>query len=86
MSELSLMELDAQFSELLPEREALGCFGRVHIPCHDYDPCQPHHQPCDPKPVPCRPLPPCQPVLHHPCGDHVNGVDHHDNHHHRHCD
>ncbi len=24
MSELSLLELDAQFSELLPEREALG--------------------------------------------------------------
>jgi hypothetical protein len=82
MSELSLMEMDAQFGELLPEREALGTWGQVHIPCHDYNPCQPHHH-CEPKqyhPKPCEPRPcepkpcdsqpaPCEPVYHHPCGD-----------------
>jgi hypothetical protein len=74
MSEISLQELDAQFSELLPEREALGCI-KFSIPCHDYDPCQPHHhhhcepKPCEPKP--CEPQPaPCPPPHHHvPCDD-----------------
>ncbi len=39
MSELSLLELDAQFSELLPEREALGCVN-LKLPGHHF---QPHH-------------------------------------------
>jgi hypothetical protein len=76
MSEISLQELDAQFSELLPEREALGCI-KFSIPCHDYDPCQPHHHHhhCEPKPKcdpkPCDPQPaPCPPSHHHvPCDD-----------------
>jgi hypothetical protein len=37
MSELSLSELDAQHTELLPEREALGVFGSFnhsHISIH----------------------------------------------------
>ncbi len=55
MSELSLLELDAQFSELLPEREALGAF--THMSFHHYHPHQHHH--CDPKP--------CEPKQTHPC-------------------
>jgi hypothetical protein len=37
MSELSLSELDAQHTELLPEREALGVYGsfnHAHISIH----------------------------------------------------
>lgn len=84
MSEISLQELDAQFSELLPEREALGCI-KFSIPCHDYDPCQPHHHHCEPKPKcepkPCEPQPaPCQPHHHVPCDDDSSkyGYHHHD--------
>jgi hypothetical protein len=78
MSELSLQELDAQFSELLPEREALGCFGsHFNAHPHGYDPCHPHHhhhhepEPCKPRPAPCKPQPePCQPAHHRvPCDD-----------------
>ena len=54
MSEISLQELDAQFSELLPEREALGCFS--HIGFHH---CHPQHH-CPPKPCP-------PPFHHHHC-------------------
>lgn len=38
MSELSLLELDAQHTELLPEREALGVYGSfngAHISIHE---------------------------------------------------
>ena len=41
---ISLQELDAQFSELLPEREALGrmSFSFAHdVPCHPHH----HHTP-----------------------------------------
>ncbi len=85
MSELSLQELDAQFSELLPEREALGCFGsHFNFQPHGYDPCHPHHHhhcepkpcepkqehPCEPPKTPCEPQPaPCQPHHHVPCDD-----------------
>jgi hypothetical protein len=72
MSELSLQELDAQFSELLPEREALGCIN-FSLPCHDV-PCHPHHHHC--KPEPCKPKPcpphherPCPPPHKQPCDD-----------------
>jgi len=51
MSGISLKELDAQFSELLPEREALGCIS--HISFHR------HHHHCAPRP--------CPPPLHHHC-------------------
>lgn len=60
MSDFSLQELDVQFSELLPEREALGAF--AHLSFHH---CHPHHQPhhdvprpCEPRPHPCPPPPP----------------------------
>ncbi len=70
MSEISLQELDAQFSELLPEREALGCI-KFSLPCHDV-PCQPHHhhpepKPCEPKHNPCSPKEPCAPHQENPC-------------------
>jgi hypothetical protein len=78
MSELSLQELDAQFSELLPEREALGALS--HISFHHFNPCHPkqhHHcdpKPCEPKQVhPCPPKDPCPPPQqpcpppHHHC-------------------
>jgi hypothetical protein len=47
MSELSLRELDAQFSELLPEREALGCV-KLAFPGHNFHPHHQHH--CEPRP------------------------------------
>jgi hypothetical protein len=52
-----MQELEAQFGELLPEREALGCFGRAWDPCHSFDPCHvpPHH---------------CDQHEYNPCGDH----------------
>jgi hypothetical protein len=53
MSEISLQELDAQFGELLPEREALSCFS--HVSFHR---CHPHHH-CPPRP--------CPPPLDHHC-------------------
>ena len=82
---ISLQELDAQFSELLPEREALGrmSFSFAHdVPCHPH---HHHHHHCEPKPKcepkPCEPKPcdpqpcatqpaPCPPPTHHvPCDD-----------------
>jgi hypothetical protein len=62
MSELSLLELDAQFSELLPEREALGVMSGMHA---NYNPCHPHHHHhCEPP----KPQHPCDPPKHHhPC-------------------
>jgi len=63
MSEISMQELETQFGELLPEREALGCFGRHLNPCHPQpvhchpEPCHPepcHPEPCHPQPEPCR--------------------------------
>lgn len=66
MSGISLQELDAQFSELLPEREALGCISHISLHCH------PHHhhhcapRPCEPRPQPWQPVRvPCPPVHHH---------------------
>ena len=44
MSGISLQELDAQFGEVLPEREALGCFS--HVGFRHY---HPHHHHCAPK-------------------------------------
>lgn len=82
-----MQELEAQFGELLPEREALGCFGRAWNPCHHHvdpckpDPCKPVHchpkpEPCAPKtPPPCAPKPPCEPQPA-PCYPHHHG--HHD--------
>ena len=46
---ISLQELDAQFSELLPEREALGrmSFSFAHdVPCHPHH--HHHHHHCEP--------------------------------------
>jgi len=64
MSGISIQELAAQFGELLPEREALGCirsFDLGHIvPCHPA-PC--HPEPCN--------VPPhhCDHQEYNPCGD-----------------
>src|SRR5437588_6950289 len=72
MSELSLLELDAQFSELLPEREALGVVsGNLSLshfnPCHDHH----HHHHCEPPKQQhhCEPPKhdPCPPAKHDPC-------------------
>jgi hypothetical protein len=49
MSGISLQELDAQFSELLPEREALGCISHI-----GFQHCHPHHH-CPPPPPPFHP-------------------------------
>jgi hypothetical protein len=54
MSGLSLQELDAQFSELLPEREALGCIN-LKIPGHHVHHHHPEPRPCEPKQAPCPP-------------------------------
>lgn len=71
-SALSLQELDAEFSELLPEREALaalgGQFNFHHFHHHHHHvpkPCEPKHHPCPPVKPPCPP--PCheKPVLPH---------------------
>ncbi len=43
MSGISLQELDAQHGELLPEREALGVWGRSFGPCN-YHPVDCHHR------------------------------------------
>jgi hypothetical protein len=57
MSGISLQELDAQFSELLPEREALGCISHIGFQhCHPHHHCPP--KPCPPVRVPCPPLHP----------------------------
>jgi hypothetical protein len=95
MSELSLLELDAQFSELLPEREALGVVTGFHA---NYNPCQPHHHhhhhhceppkqtaPCDPPKVHCPPHQPapCPPPVHDqpPCDPwHLDHGHHHGHH------
>jgi hypothetical protein len=44
MPEISMQELEAQHGELLPEREALGCFGRhsFHFGIWGHD-CGHHH-------------------------------------------
>lgn len=51
-----MQELEAQFGELLPEREALGCIGRSFHPCHlqpehcghhEYHPCADREPHCD---------------------------------------
>jgi len=44
MPEISMQELEAQHGELLPEREALGCFGRrgFHYGFWGHD-CGHHH-------------------------------------------
>jgi len=60
MSGISLQELDAQFGEVLPEREALGCFS--HVGFRHYHPHRHHH--CAPKPPAGVP---CPPPLHHHC-------------------
>ena len=73
MSELSLLELDAQFSELLPEREALGVFTHFNFNhCHPHQQQQHHHHHhhCEqPKQNPCEPQKhdPCPPAKHDPC-------------------
>jgi len=58
MSGISQQELDTQFNELLPEREALGCIS--HLGFHH---CHPHHH-CPPKPCPPVRVP-CPPLHHH---------------------
>jgi hypothetical protein len=76
MPDLSLQELDAQFSELLPEREALaalgGQFNLHHFHHHHHHhhvpkPCPPKHHPYPPVKPPCPPVKlPCPPVHHYP--------------------
>src|SRR5581483_6098643 len=74
MTGLSLQELDAQFSELLPEREALGCINLKwpgHHLQHHHHHCEP--KPCEPKQAPCPPHqapPPCPPHQVQPCPPH----------------
>ncbi|MGD0241867.1 MAG: hypothetical protein ABSB59_16285 [Streptosporangiaceae bacterium] len=63
---LSLQELDAEFSELLPEREALAALGgqfNFHYFHHVPKPCEPKNYPCPPvQPPPYHGAPPCPPV------------------------
>jgi|HubBroStandDraft_6_1064221.scaffolds.fasta_scaffold45207_3 hypothetical protein len=69
MSGISIQELEAQFGELLPEREALGCFGRSWDPCHSFDPC--HAPPCHVPPQHCdhHEYNPCDNDHRNPCED-----------------
>ncbi len=77
-SALSLQELDAEFSELLPEREALAALGgqfnfhhfhhHHHHHHHVPKPCEPKQHPCPPVKAPCPPVkPPCPPPAYHHC-------------------